>query len=84
LVRAPACHAGGRGFESRRSRFEVFLFDARSWFTFEPVGRLVWRWGAGGGGGAALRGCGRRSLAWVIVVVLGGGVRFVVAVDGVC
>jgi hypothetical protein len=37
LVRTPACHAGGRGFESRRSRFSDCLAVARN---LGPVLRL--------------------------------------------
>jgi hypothetical protein len=31
LVRAPACHAGGRGFESRRSRYCCLVVRPAVW-----------------------------------------------------
>ena len=40
LVRAPACHAGGRGFESRRSRSIKLLLGWRSGTESRPAG--IW------------------------------------------
>src|SRR5579862_7131519 len=42
LVRTPACHAGGRGFESRRSRQSIAVRAApelrrRRWFRAGPI-----------------------------------------------